>query len=313
MSNKRENDAPTEHAVEVVGTRPAVLQAQGRQYEMEELEPEEVMARIEKWNEVLDQVTNFALQRTKPRHWCALGEKNNTKPWLTGPGAENMVKRCGLKVDYCDPPYIIESGKDSDGAFVNYTCRLRVGLGRWASIVAEGHCTSRDRFFNRGGRLSHARIDKGNLQQSAYTNALVNGVCRLLGIRNLTWDELREVTNGGVEADKCTTAEFGSGKQGGVSRGRREAMATKEQRVRVWHDWCDAMNIDRRNIPGDAGRRFYDWAVSLLGDEAKRDKEKWTEADAKVLVEGAAQLAKAGPDGSVDAPDVPPADAPPAE
>jgi len=310
----KQPDAPIEnHSVEVVGTRPAVITSGERSYEMENLEPEEVMARIEKWNQVLDQVTGFALRQTKPRHWCALGEKGKTKPWLTGPGAENMVKRCGLRIEYCDPPYTIETGQDSDGPFVNYTCRLKVSLGRWASIVAEGHCTSRDSFFSRGGRLSNARVDKGNLQQSAYTNALVNGVCRLLGIRNLSWDELREITGGGVQEDRCDAAEFNRGKRGGVSRGSGQRMAEPEQRSRVWRDWCDAMNIDTAALPEDAGKRFYDWVVTVLGDAKKRDREKWTEADAKKLVAKAALLKEAGPEG-MDAPEDPAEnDAPPSE
>ena len=287
------------HQVEVVGVRPAVIQAGGREYELEALEPEEVMARVERWNKVLDQVTLFALRQTRPQHWCAIGERGKTRPWLTGPGAENMIKRCGLRVEYCDPPYTIESGRDADGPFVKYTCRLRVSLARWTSIVAEGHCTSRDAFFSRGGKLSHAQVDKGNLQQSAYTNALVNGVCRLLGIRNMTWGELEEITGGNVSVDKVQHAEFRRGKKGGVSRGSKERQAQPEQRARVWTEWCDAHGIDQKSPPDGTGPRFYEWVESVLGKE-KRQRERWTEADAKKLVDAARQIQA---DGVADAPD----------
>ena len=189
-------------------------------------------------------------------------------------------------------------------------------------MEAIGSCSSRDKFFawdKRAGENGEYKqlsdVDETNIQKAAYSNMVMNGVTRLLGIRNLSWDELREITGDGVKEDKVDHAEFKRGKGGGVSGGNKERMAEPEQRSRVWRDWCAAMRYDENALPDDAGKRFYDWVVMVLGNDKKRDRELWSEADAKKLVAKAELLKEAGP-GGMDAPDAPaapePEDAPPA-
>jgi len=91
-------------------------------------------------------------------------------------------------------------------------------------MEAIGSCSSRDKFFayvseirDRNGNVIReaswkplSEIDETNVMKAAYTNLLVNGITRLLGIRNLTWDDLKEF---GIDKDKVAKVEYRSSKR----------------------------------------------------------------------------------------------------
>jgi len=76
-----------------------------------------------------------------------------------------------------------------------------------------------------------SEIDPGNIQKSAYTNCLVNGIQALLALEGITWEELSELTGGKVSADQCQAVSFGgrdaSGKMGPASDGQVRMLFAK--------------------------------------------------------------------------------------
>jgi hypothetical protein len=258
------------------------------------LDPSAVVTRAKGVSEVIDKLSNYALTLTEPRHWTGYREKDGKiHPWLTGPGSEMMISKLSLHVDFEGSGYScdrFEFPLPGGGVSVQLlmTCRLRISLGAWSSIVVEGHCSTADAFFSRGGNLAAHAVDLGNIRQAAYTNALANGVTRLLGIRRLSMEDVKRITNGKVHEENIESADFRKGGKGGVSKGT-EALCTNEQRNAVWKAWCDGMGIDTKALPAGIADTFYAWVVRWLGPE-KKDKLKWTEADAKKLVQEAGAL-----------------------
>ena len=57
-----------------------------------------------------------------------------------------------------------------------------------------------------------SEIDETNIRKAAYSNMVVNGVTRILGIRNLTWEEVK---GGGIDPSKASKVSYGKGGNGG--------------------------------------------------------------------------------------------------
>jgi hypothetical protein len=51
-------------------------------------------------------------------------------------------------------------------------------------------------------------VDETNIMKAAYSNMMVNGITRLLGIRNLTWEQLEKY---GINKDGVSKVEYRNG------------------------------------------------------------------------------------------------------
>ena len=88
-----------------------------------------------------------------------------------------------------------------------------------ATIEAIGTRSSKDGFFKKYAwsngdktELPASEIDRGDVKKSAYTNLIGNGITRLLGIRNMTYDDLNEFA--GITQDMIGSVNYKkSGKQ----------------------------------------------------------------------------------------------------
>jgi hypothetical protein len=168
-----------------------------------------VIARAEKQVKVLEKVLAIAVQRTNNHDWV----DQNGKPYLTASGAEKLVPLFG--VNLTDVSYEKKYTKDEKGDYYIYQYK---GTFFWkaGSIEAIGACSSRDKFF---AWDSHAKefkplpeVDETNIMKAAYSNMTVNGITRLLGIRNLTWEQL---TAFGINKDNVSRVEYRNGNAGG--------------------------------------------------------------------------------------------------
>ena len=107
--------------------------------------------------------------------------------------------------------------QEEDGHF-NFTYSGTFTLGG-ATITAIGTRSSKDKFFSTRYKwnedtkkkepieLPASEIDKGDVKKGAYTNCIGNGVTRLLGIRSLTYDDLRD---SGIDISKITKIDYGA-------------------------------------------------------------------------------------------------------
>jgi hypothetical protein len=257
------------------------------------INPDAIIEHAKKVSDVIDKLASFGLSLTEPRHWVAYSESGGgrSSPWLTAPGAEILLSKLSLQVEYIgdgfdmvafDDEIVTDRGSVQRVRQYLVTCKLRVSIGGWSSIACEGHTTTKDPFFSRGGRLKGSQVDLGNVRQAAYSNALVNGVCRLLGIRGLRWDDVRRITDGRVDESSVDSATFKRGGKGGKGKPTLR-LATKDQRAAVWNRWVDVSRLDPKDLPKDVADSFRGFASSTLERADGGDYYTWTESDLAVL------------------------------
>jgi len=163
-----------------------------------------VIARAEKQVKILDKVLGIALQRTNHYDWTDM----QGKPYLTSSGAEKLMALFGINIT--DTSSDKKYSKDEKGDYYLYQYK---GTFFWkaGSIEVVGACSSRDKFFAWDSKSQNfkplAEVDEVNIMKAAYSNMIVNGVTRLLGIRNLTWEQV-EAYKAGVSKDTVAKVSY---------------------------------------------------------------------------------------------------------
>lgn len=150
------------------------------------LTPKDALEIIDTRNKVFERVLAVAVSATGAADWVDM----DGKPYLQGSGAEKVARRFGIR--WVVDPIDREDLEDELGKYYVYTALGKFSLGDKETIEAIGICSSRDKFFGKvKGEFKKVQdVDLPNIKKKAYTNCVVNGVTRLLGLRNLTWDEL---------------------------------------------------------------------------------------------------------------------------
>jgi len=149
------------------------------------------------------------------------------KPYLQGSGAEKVARLFGISWRIDEPVF-----ESLEGGHFSYSYKGYFTLGG-TTIEAIGARSSKDGFFKKYGKESNgerkelppSEIDKTDVKKAAYTNLIGNGITRLLGIRNLTWEELKEAR---ITKEKATTVDYGSSKE------QRTGCITDAQRKRFY-------------------------------------------------------------------------------
>jgi hypothetical protein len=141
--------------------------------------------------EAVKKIKTLALAVTNNQDW----QDEGGKPYLWVSGAEKVARLFNISWRIGDP----EVEDHEDGHFT-FTYQGNFGIGG-KEIQAIGTRSSRDPFFSkaRGAEVDPSQISRGNVKKAAYTNCIGNGVTRLLGIRNMTWDELAKA---GISREK---------------------------------------------------------------------------------------------------------------
>lgn len=151
----------------------------------------------------LNKIKRAALLATNARDWT----DQNGNPYLQVSGAEKVARVFGIAWKIDEPIMEIE-----ESGHFSYTYKGYFTVAG-ATIEAIGTRSSKDPFFKRyAGRgddrheLPPSELDKGDLKKAAYTNLLGNGITRLLGLRNLTWDDLKEFA--GIGKDQVGRVDY---------------------------------------------------------------------------------------------------------
>lgn len=152
----------------------------------------------------LDKIITLSISRTNENDWV----DQQGKPYMTCSGAEKIARLFGVcwKNVVCEKVY----SSDETGQFYFYEVR---GVFTFCqdTITAIGTCSQKDQFFAKSGGTTKplSEIDETNIRKAAYSNMVVNGVTRILGIRNLTWEQVRA---GGVDPNKTAKVNYKTGK-----------------------------------------------------------------------------------------------------
>jgi hypothetical protein len=154
-------------------------------------------AAAEKRIDAVRQVKRTALKLTNPEDWT----DQQGKPYLMASGSEKIAMAFDISWELLAPPEKIE---EADGHYsYNYRGQFRMGS---RSTDAEGVRSSRESFFvqynyegegqarhRTGERPVAMRDNERDVKMAAFTNLLGNGITRILGIRNPSWEDLKSV------------------------------------------------------------------------------------------------------------------------
>lgn len=160
--------------------------------------------------EAMGKIKRISLKLTNAHDWV----DENGKPYLQASGAEKVARLFGISWRISEPTL-----ENLEGGHFIYTYKGEFSLSG-ASIEAIGTRSSKDGFFKKyewqgAGdnrkriELPVSEIDRGDVKKAAYTNLLGNGITRLLGIRNLTYDDLKEYV--GISQEQITTVQYKKG------------------------------------------------------------------------------------------------------
>jgi len=183
---KRENNVPVPEPDFVKGSEMDVL--------------EEVIARSEKRLETIKKIKQVSLSITNEDDWVII----NNIPYLQASGAEKIARLFGIS--WSNFSYSVEHLNDGhllvicEGDFFMETRKEKL------CIQAIGVRSSKDAFFSRGGKLSAKDVDIPSLYKASYTNCLANGIKRILGLRNLTIEDLKAA---GLDIGKIKKITYG--------------------------------------------------------------------------------------------------------
>src|SRR3990172_1657030 len=170
----------------------------------QQLKTQEAIAEAERRAELLARITIAAVKRTYPQDWIDF----HGSPYLSSAGAERLRTLFGLSITDLETKRYEE--RDKEGVFWFFVV---TGTAHWRGddFAMMGTCSSRDLFFrtryqgNDKVLLPAEEVDPTNIVKAAYSNMVANAVTRILGLRDLTWDQLKEL---GVERGKGGTATF---------------------------------------------------------------------------------------------------------
>lgn len=151
-------------------------------------------------------IKQIALKVTNVGDWC----DQAGKPYLMASGSEKVANLFNVSWYFLTPEPIYE--EETDGHYT-FTYRARFELGS-RFIEVEGSRSSRDGFFTQNewkGQVKTAkdvkdRDNKRDVKMAALTNLLGNGITRILGIRNLTYDDLEKFA--GIKKEQIGKVEY---------------------------------------------------------------------------------------------------------
>ena len=136
-------------------------------------------------------IKQVALKVTNVDDWV----DQQGKPYLMASGSEKIANLFNISWRIDEP--VIDKETDPDGKeFITYTYKGEFSLGG-RTIEVEGSRSSRDDFFKKyiwenGKKMGEKPLDRRDLKMAALTNLLGNGITRILGIRNLTYEDLEK-------------------------------------------------------------------------------------------------------------------------
>jgi hypothetical protein len=149
---------------------------------------------------ITDRKILYGIRRTDNDDWVKMGKYM----YLQSKGAEKFI--ClGIKIS--DVRHEKHVDKDDQGAYYIYTFYGTFIFER-SSIIAIGTRSSRDKFFAKevSGELKQlSNVTEPNIKKSAYSNMMVNGITRLLGLRGMTEEKLQNL---GLKTNLISNIEF---------------------------------------------------------------------------------------------------------
>lgn len=226
----------------------------------------------EKRVDAINRIKRAALKVTNPRDWT----NQNGNPYLQVSGAEKVARLFGISWRIDEPQITF-----SDDGHFSYTYKGYFNLGT-GSIEFEGSRGSKDGFFSHGDKLPASEIDKNDVKKAALTNTIGNGVTRILGIRNLSWEDLQEA---GINMDNIPKIEYKKQEMTGDVKETRDKLeklltemagGSKVEFARTLAKYTAFIGKDGKEIPGKTNLSdLTEKAIPVVYGKVSKAYEEW--------------------------------------
>lgn len=203
---------------------------------------EQALATAERVEERVRKIKAMALRQTNKMDWVDMGGK----PYLQASGAEKIARLFGISWRICAEYPKKEFITDEKGSYYIYIFKGEFMMGGKA-IEVVGTCGQKDKFLghSKGALKEASEIDEGAVIKKANTNMVARGITTILGIRNLTWEEITGAT--GAKKEESSGVSYKGGSKGGglkeiVGEIVKAELKEGEKNGKKWRRWT--LSID---------------------------------------------------------------------
>jgi len=211
----------------------------------------EMAKNAEQWVTAMQKIKAAVLKLTHSGDWV----DQDGKPYLQSSGAEKLAGPFGVKSKFIyegGQPKVSAWKESESGGHYAYRIPMTVSIGN-CSIDVVGKRSSSDAFFTthygyeNGERKKLERsaeeVDENNIIGSAISNGLANGISRILGLRNLTWEELNAA---GIQAK--TKVAYNGKREPSTAKPEKEGDQTiSENQSKRFYAMAKGKNIPEAN------------------------------------------------------------------
>jgi len=235
----------------------------------------------EKRVDAINRIKRAALRVTNVRDWT----NQNGNPYLQVSGSEKVARLFGISWRI-DEPKLTEY---DDGHFgFSYKGYFTLGV---ATIEFEGSRSSKDGFFSKahGKDIPPSEIDRNGVKKAALTNTIGNGVTRILGIRNLSWEDLKDA---GINISGMAKVDYKKKEMSKDAKEQRDKIGEmimemagndKEEASKILEDLTSFTAKDGKEVKGKKSLAdLSEKAVPVTYGKVKEEYEKWQKKSKKV-------------------------------
>ncbi len=229
--------------------------------------------------EAINKIKSIVFQVTNENDWV----DQNGKPYLQASGCHKVANIFGISWRFIgEPKKVIEE----DGNY-RYDIQLEVYTGT-RSIEVVGTRSTKDSFFTTRYKdkekvtLPPSEVDAGDILKASITNAQANGISAILGIRNLTWDEIK-----GIDKSKTGKVDYGKAEMSKEAKEQRDKIGSmllemagndKEEAKKLLLEFTSFTGKDGKEVKGKSSLHdLSEKAIPVTYGKVSDEYNKWKE------------------------------------
>ena len=177
--------------------------------------PEDVISIAQKRVKWMDELVSMSLSRLRPGDIVSL----EGRPYINADGCYKIARLFGMKIKYAGLPQKVDA-QDKKGAYFYFIHAATISLpNAMDSVDVIGNCSSRDPFFGKAAGVWRQLedVDVLDIMQKAQTNTDRKGIAKLLGLNNITWDDVAKYSK--ISQADCASFSFTKSAKSGPSQG----------------------------------------------------------------------------------------------
>lgn len=239
----------------------------------------EVANKAEARINAINKIKSIVLKVTNQNDWIDQGGK----PYLQVSGAEKVAGLFGIRWSIEQPQLTNE-----EDSHYSYTYKGKFTMGQ-RTIEFEGSRSTKDPFFSKahGEAKPLSEIDRNDVKKAALTNLIGNGITRMLGIRNMTWEEIKA---GGIDQSKASKVEYKTAEMSTGAQEQRKktgemimemAGQNKDLASKMLVGFTSFVSKDGKEVKGkDSISKLSERAIPVVYGKVQKEFEQWKKDNA---------------------------------